>query len=463
MSSLLESFYQYLETLGVPMPELVGRSGVVLAVIVLSILANFVAKRILLRGIARVVEQTSTQWDDIFFRAKVFDRLSHLAPALVIFYSAGVMFPAESKIHVFTERISLAYMVVIGCLVVNAFLNAVVALYRTFEISRQRPIKSFVQVAKVFAWLVTIILVVGHLVDKSPWALLGSLGIMTTVLMVVFKDSLLGFVAGIQLAGNNLVQRGDWIEMPKFGADGDVIDITLNTVKVQNWDKTISTIPSYALVSDSFKNWRGMSENSEGRRIKRALHIDVTSVRFLDEELKSRFKKFELLTEYIDAKEKEVRDHNESHEIDTTIAANGRRLTNLGTFRQYVKLYLKSHPDIHQGMTLLVRQLRPAEYGIPIEIYCFSSDKNWGNYEAIQADIFDHLLAVVPLFDLRVFQRPAGTDFQDAETLDAGDASEPIAESKRTSPAPAKKSAAKKSGAKSKAAKKTGKKKTGKS
>jgi len=232
---------------------------------------------------------------------------------------------------------------------------------------------------------------------------------MTAVLMLIFKDSILGLVAGVQLSFNDMVRIGDWIEMPNFGADGDVMDITLNTVKVQNWDKTISTIPAYAMISNSFKNWRGMSE-SGGRRIKRSLSIDMNSIRFCTAEMIERFKKIQYITEYIEKKSIELESYNKEYNIDDSTLVNGRRLTNVGTFRAYIQAYLKNHPMIHKDMTFLVRQLKPTETGLPIEIYVFSTDQNWVNYEGIQADIFDHLLAILPAFDLRVHQTPTVDD-----------------------------------------------------
>ena len=233
---------------------------------------------------------------------------------------------------------------------------------------------------------------------------------VTAVLLLIFKDAILGFVAGIQLSANNMIHIGDWIDMPKYGADGDVIDITLTTVKVQNWDKTISTIPAYSLISDSFKNWRGMSE-SGGRRIKRSINIDMNTICFCDEQMIEKYRHIQYIADYIDAKKREIDEHNIAANVDDSELVNGRRMTNIGTFRAYVIAYLKNHPKINRDMTFLVRQLQPNENGLPIEIYVFSSDKVWANYEAIQADIFDHILAAVPNFGLRVFQNPTGSDF----------------------------------------------------
>jgi miniconductance mechanosensitive channel len=254
------------------------------------------------------------------------------------------------------------------------------------------------------------IFIVSILTDQSPWGILSVLGGFTVVLMLVFKDTILGFVASIQLSGHDMVRVGDWIEMPKYGADGDVIDVTIHTVKVRNWDKTITTIPTYGLVSDAFKNWRGMSE-SGGRRIKRSMHIDMSSIKFCTDEMLEHFEKFELLKEYLQQKKEELSTYNKEHNVDGSQLINGRRQTNIGVFRAYIVAYLKNNPKIHQAMTFLVRHLEPTPDGLPIQIYVFSNDQAWANYEAIQADIFDHLLAAAPEFDLRVFQNPTGYDF----------------------------------------------------
>lgn len=385
--------------------------SLVLAVIIFAWLCNYIAKKFLLQAISYFIKRSETTWDDALHERKVFARLSHLAPALVIYFSAPLFLPAKETI----ERLSMAYMILAGLLVLNSFLNAVVDIYRTFEISRQRPIKGYIQVAKIIIYVFVGITTISVLMNRSPWLLLSGLGAMTAVILLIFKDSILGLVASVQLSQNDMVRIGDWIEMPKYGADGDVIDVTLNTVKVQNWDKTITTIPAYALVSDSFKNWRGMSE-SGGRRIKRAVYIDMNSVTFCNKEMLDRFEKYQLIKSYIKSKRVEIANYNRDHFIDTSELVNGRNLTNIGTFRAYLAAYLKNHPKIHNDMTFLIRHLPPGQYGLPIEVYVFSNDQVWANYEAIQADIFDHILAVVPKFDLRVFQNPTGHDFRGMAT-----------------------------------------------
>ncbi len=379
---------------------------ILIAIGILSFIANFIAKRILLKGVSRLIKKTKTAWDDALLENKVFTRLSHIAPALVIYFSAAV-FPAEIQDYI--QRFSTIYMVLTGVMVLSAFLNAVVDIYSSFETSRRKPIKGYVQIAKVIIFVFIVIYAFGILLNKSVLPILTGLGAMTAVIILVFKDAILGLVASIQLSGNDMVRIGDWISMPKYDADGDVIDVTLNTVKVQNWDKTISYIPAYALISDSYKNWRGMSE-SGGRRIKRSINIDMTSVKFASPDMIRRWERIQVLRDYLARKQRELETYNKQHNIDDSVLVNGRRITNLGTFRAYLVEYLKNHPKIHIDMTFLVRHLQPTEKGIPIEIYVFSNDQAWANYEAIQADIFDHVLAVIPQFDLRVFQHPSGED-----------------------------------------------------
>ena len=390
-------------------------------IVILSVVANFVAKRVILRGVKAVVKKSKYKWDDKFLDRNVFGRLSHIAPALVIYILTPVLLVSgdsgESEggltatLIDYIKRGSLIYMLAVAVLAVDSFFNAVIDIYRTFDISKHIPIKSFIQVAKIFLYFLGIIFTIALIVGQSPLKLIAGLGAMTAVLMLVFKDPILGFVAGIQLTTNKMVARGDWIEMPKFGVDGDVEEVALTTVKVRNFDKTVSTIPTYALISDSFKNWRGMSE-SKGRRIKRSINLDIGSIKFCDEEMLDRFSKIQYIADYLEKKRQEVTEHNEKNSVDNSALANGRRLTNIGTFRAYIEAYLRHHEMITQELTFLVRQLKPTEKGLPIEIYVFCKDKRWVPYEAIQADIFDHLLAVAPEFDLWVFQNPAGGDLR---------------------------------------------------
>ena len=382
-----------------------------LLVVLLSLLANFVVKHQFLRVLRFLIVRTRTSWDDAVLERRVPERLAHLAPALVIYLLAPLPLGGlEGAVAVLRDAL-LIYMILVTVMVIDAVLNAAQDIYQTLEFFPKMPVRGFVQVFKLGIYAAGMIFAFSVLLGKSPVYFLSGLGALTAVLLLVFKDSILGLVAGVQLNANRMVAVGDWIEMPKYGADGDVLEVTLNTVKVQNWDKTITTIPTYALVSDSFKNWQGM-QASGGRRIKRAVHIDVNSVRFCTEEMLQRFAKIQYISDYIERKKEEIGRYNSEKRVDLTSLVNGRRMTNLGSFRAYVTSYLRNHPMVNQEMTFLVRQLSPQGQGLPIEIYVFCKDKVWANYEAIQADIFDHILAVVPEFDLKVFQHPSGADFQ---------------------------------------------------
>lgn len=380
-------------------------------VVGLAILADYIAKKILVSSIRHVFKRTKSTRDDILVKRKVFSRLSHLVPALIILYTADFIFGNYENFIGIVRSGCHIYIIIVILLVIDSFINALHEIYLTLPVSKNRPIKGYVQVVKIFVYFIAIIMILAVVFNQSPKGLLTGLGALAAVLLLVFKDTILGFVASIQLSANNMVKPGDWIEMPKYGADGTVMEISLNTVKVQNWDKTIATVPTYNLVSDSFTNWKGMEE-SGGRRIKRSINIDMQSVKFCTPEMIERFNKIQRLKNYIQDKTKEIKEFNKENNIDDSVLVNGRRMTNLGIFRIYIEEYLKNHPKIHQDMTFLVRHLQPTEKGIPIEIYVFSNDQAWANYEAIQADIFDHILAVIPEFDLQVFQNPTGNDFK---------------------------------------------------
>ena len=350
-------------------------------------------------------------WYDTFVQSGVFERLFRLIPVLVVYVAIPFAFPHYEWLKELTRHVVSVYMIVVVALAINSALTVSVEVYLKHTRKGHLPIKAYVQVAQIVVFIAMTILLIATLVNRSPWALLSGFGVMTAVIMLVFKDSIVGFVASVQLAVDDIVRCGDWVEMPQYGADGDVIDISINTVKVQNWDKTVTTIPTYRLMQEGVKNWRGMSE-SGGRRIKRAIYIDVSSIRFCDPELIARFEDLHLLHDYIAEKRKELDVTNDDNGLSNN-PTNLRRLTNVGTFRAYVIAYLKIHSKIMQNMTFLVRHLPLTDRGLPIEIYVFSSDQVWANYEEIQADLFEHLLAVLPEFDLRVFQLPSGHNVTD--------------------------------------------------
>ncbi len=382
-----------------------------LLVLIVAGIAFFIAKKVLLRIASSIIKKTSTAWDDRVLDHRFFYWIAHLAPGVVIFLLSPFALDGLQGPIAAIQAACQIYMIVVGLLALDSLLNAGLDIYNGYSISRQVPLKSFIQVAKILLYVVALVVILATILGKSPTFLLSGMGVLASVLMLVFKDPILGFVAGIQLSANKMLSRGDWIEMPSHGADGDVIDIALTTVKVQNWDKTITSIPTYALISASFKNWRGMSE-SGGRRIKRAVHIDMKTIKLCTPEMLERFSKIKHISEYIHTRQQEVASWNQERQIETSDRINARHLTNVGTFRAYVLAYLKNHSKIHQEMTLLVRQLAPTENGLPIEIYCFTNDTGWALYESIQADIFDHILAIAEEFDLRVFQNPTGSDFQ---------------------------------------------------
>lgn len=387
-------------------------TSTIILVIILAIafLGDAICKHVILTTVTRLVKKTKATWDDVVFDRKVMIYLSHLV-APIILYILLPLAISNAGLLTFILRICMIYIIAVFLEFISALLSALYHVYSEREQFRDRPLKGLLQTVQVILFFIGGIIIVSILIDKSPMVLLTGLGASAAVLMLVFKDSIMGFVSGIQLSANNMLKVGDWIEMPKYGADGTVIEVTLNTVKVRNWDNTITTIPPYALVSDSFQNWRGMQE-SGGRRIKRSIRIDMNSVKFCTPEMLAKYRKIRLLKDYIEETEKVVEEYNKEHGIDNSVLVNGRRQTNLGVFRAYLTNYLRSLPAVNQDLTCMVRQLQPTEQGIPLELYFFSSIKAWIPYEGVQADVFDHVLAIIPEFDLHVFQNPTGEDFR---------------------------------------------------
>ncbi len=388
-----------------------------MALVVVVWLANTITRRVLLRVISRSVKLTATQFDDALLGRGVIARLANVVPALVAYYGITFVTGLPESVTLVVRGVANAYVVLTIALSLSNLLNAIGAIYeqRDPERARTRPIKGYLQVAKLVIFLIAAILMVATLFNRDPLLLLSGLGAMTAVLMLVFKDTLLSLVASVQLSTHDMLRVGDWIEMPQLNADGFAIDISLHTVKVQNWDKTITTIPTWRLISESYKNWRGMFE-SGGRRIKRSLYLDQTSVRFLTPEERQRLRRFALIDSYLDRKQAELEEFNAKLIAEGKDPVNTRRVTNVGTFRAYVQAYVENHPRIHKGMFILVRQLQPEPTGLPLEIYAFTSTTAWAEYESIQADIFDHLYAILPEFGLRVFQQPSGEDIRRAVT-----------------------------------------------
>jgi miniconductance mechanosensitive channel len=386
-----------------------GLTGV-LVITLVSLLVGYACNKLVLKWVKKLIARTKTELDDFLVKRKVLDKLFLLIPAFVFFALSKNLLVNNEGLEAFLTHASAVFIILIVVVALESALDVLLDLYRKFGLSFPFPVKSVVQVLKVIIYLIGFILVVSTIIGKTPVYILSGMGALTAVLMLVFKDPILGLVAGIQLTKNELVKMGDWIEMPQYGADGTVIDIALTTVKVRNFDNTVTTVPTYALISGSFKNWRYMS-SSKGRRIKRSFFIDMNSVQFCNEEMLQRFSKIQYISEYIVSKQDEIKKYNEENKIDLESLANGRRMTNLGVLRAYMEAYLHNHPMISKELTLMVRQLEPTPDGLPIQVYCFSTDKVWLNYEKIQSDIYDHFIAVVPEFDLRLFQNPTGSDF----------------------------------------------------
>ncbi|MCV9879114.1 mechanosensitive ion channel family protein [Brenneria izbisi] len=382
-----------------------------ISAIIHLILHQVVLKKMVLRSL-RITENTGAPgWKQALTQHNLFNRLAFLLQGVILNIQVVLWLPPQSETREALVICSQVWIMVFALLVLFSLLDILLAVSARSKTATQLPLRGIFQSLKLIATIVIGIMVVSLLIGKSPLILISGLGAMTAVLMLIFKDPIMGLVAGIQLSANDMLLLGDWLEMPKYGADGAVIDIGLTTVKVKNWDNTITTIPTYALISDSFKNWRAMSE-SGGRRIKRSVNIDTTSVHFMTESERERLLRSKLLSPYIENKTSELQQHNTQSNVDLNSPLNGRRLTNLGTFRAYLQAYLRAHPGIHKGMMLMVRQLAPTPEGLPLEIYAFTNTTVWVEYEGIQADIFDHLFAVMPEFDLRVHQTPTGHDMQ---------------------------------------------------
>jgi miniconductance mechanosensitive channel len=392
-------------------PALETAVGIV-GLLLVAWVANVMARRYLVRLVERLTVRSPIDWDNVVAHHGVFRRLARLIPLAIVYYGIDLVPNVPPRVYTTIESIALVLMVWIVLRSADGLLNAAGQIYEGLPLSKDRPIRGFLQLFKIFLYVMGSILIVSILIGQSPLVLLGGFGAMTAVLMLVFKDTILSVVASIQMASNDMIRIGDWVEMPKYGADGDVIEIALHTVKIQNWDKTVTTIPTHAFISDWFRNWRYMSE-SGGRRIRRDLFLDQSTIRFLTLEEIERFKRFDLLRDYIREKEERLEEANRPVAEGSEDPVNARRLTNVGTLRAYIFAYLRSSPLINQDMTLLVRQREPTPDGLPIQIYCFTATTAWAEYEGIQSDIFDHLLAIVPEFGLRVFQHPSGQDMRE--------------------------------------------------
>jgi miniconductance mechanosensitive channel len=397
--------FEQLRTIHPLLPPGVGLLALLLGAAIIDVIAKYV----LVRTVRAFAKRSSVTWDDALVTHNVFGRLVQVVPALIIFVGVPFIPDLPEGLLQLIRNLAMGYMVLMLTLALTAMLSAANTIYTALPVAKDRPLKGFVQLLQIVVWILGGVLIIAAVLDRSPLLLLSGFGAMTAILLLVFKDTILSLVASVQLTAQDMVRVGDWIEMPQFGADGDVVDVQLHTVKVQNWDKTITTIPTHRLITDSFKNWRGMSQVG-ARRIKRAIHIDVSTIRMQTKDEVDHFTRFALLKDYIKNKQQELSDYNAGLAVEVDAEVNRRQLTNIGTFRAYAYNYLKNHPKIHEGMTLIVRQLAPGPEGLPLEIYCFTNTTEWVAYEGIQSDIFDHLLAIVPEFGLRLFQKPAGSD-----------------------------------------------------
>jgi len=396
----------------------------VLALLLLAWLAGELCRRLLLRLVRGLARRTAWHWDDALLQHGAFRWLARLVTPLAVQYGIALVPGVPAAAEAVVGKAMLALVVLCVVMTFTATLSAAEDVYRQTPAGQQRSIKGVVQLIKLGLFLVGALVVIAAVTGKQVGLLLSGLGAMSAVLMLIFKDTILGFVAGVQLSSNDMLRVGDWIEMPQLNADGDVIDIALHTVKVRNWDKTVTSIPSWRLISDSYKNWRGMQETG-GRRIKRALFIDAASVHFLDDAQLARLSGLRLLADYLPPKTRDVAQWNQALGEAATVPANRRRLTNLGTFRAYVQAYLDGHPRIHHGLFCLVRQLASGPQGIPLELYCFTATVAWAEYEGIQADIFEQLFALLPEFGLALYQQPSGQDVR-AALAAAGSARPPV-------------------------------------
>jgi len=392
-----------------------GMSDFIL-VLISCVAFYYISKFIINRIFKRIAARTTSNWDDVLIEYKVFQRMAFLVPGILIYQSISVTLDDFPGLIPAALKMTNLYIIVIFLLIINSFLNAVYAMYEKSEFALYHPIKGYIQIGKIVVFVVVFLLIISLLFNQSPLYMLTGLGAFSAVLLLIFKDPILGFVGGIQLSANDMVRQGDWISMPKFGADGTVLEISLTTVKVQNFDNTISTLPTYSLVSESFQNYRGMKDSGV-RRMKRSISIDMSSVKFCTQEMLDKFRKITILQEYIDRTEAELENYNKENNIDNSIFVNGKRQTNIGVFRAYLEEYLAHHPLVDNKSDLLVRQLQPNSSGIPIEIYAFTLETGFIKYEKVQSDIFDHILAIVPEFDLRVFQSPTGEDLKQSNAV----------------------------------------------
>jgi|688.fasta_scaffold107058_2 miniconductance mechanosensitive channel len=384
-----------------------------LGLILVVAIIDYISRNIILNIVARYAKRSNNPYDDILVEMRVFKHLAHVVPALVAKEGLTFVFQDYATLISPLQKLVDIYIIIAIIFFVQAVLRAIKTLLLNSEDFKDKPIGSYTQLLNIINYLVGILFIVSHVTDKPLWTLLTAFGALSALIILTFRDTILGLVASIQISGNDIVRIDDWIEVPKYGADGHVVEINLTTIKVKNWDNTVTTIPTYVLINDAFKNWRGMEE-SEGRRMKRSVNIKISSIKFCTPEILEHFKKIDLIRDYVTQKESEINQYNAAHKINKSVLANGRNLTNVGIFREYLSNYIQKHPKVNKELIMMVRQLPPTDKGLPLEIYCFTLDKEWVDHETIAADIFDHVLATIPSFDLEIFEGPTGKDFQAA-------------------------------------------------
>lgn len=413
MKQFSHLLYDYLISVGTT--EAVAKYSNMIALLIATLLivfiVDFASRKILVKFFNQFSKKSKTNFDDLLVSNKVPRNIAHILPLIIALELIPTVLIDFSPFETILEKALQVFGIILSLWIVRSLLNTLKDYFKTLPRLKDKPIDSYIQVFMIFAWVAGFVFAFAIITDTEIWKFFTALGTVSAVLILVFRDTILGFVASIQVSINDMVRIGDWITFEKYGADGDVIEINLATVKVQNFDKTITTIPTYALISDSFKNWRGM-ENSDGRRIKRALIIKQESIKYLVDIDVQKLSKIDLISDYIIKRQKDIETYNQELNIDKELLINGRNLTNIGVFRKYAEEYAKNHSAINKGMMIMARQLAPTSQGVPIEIYAFSKDKRWENYEYIMADIFDHLLASISYFDLELFELPSSTSFK---------------------------------------------------
>ncbi|GAA4899241.1 mechanosensitive ion channel [Flaviramulus aquimarinus] len=413
MNTIKHWLYDYLMSVGCSenLAKYLNMLALLLALLIVVFIVDFITRKLLLGAFNRFAAASKSNFDDLMVKNKVSRNIAHIIPLLIALEFIRDVFIDFPTFENIVEKGLQVFAIILTLWIVRSLLNTLKDYFKTLPRLKDKPIDSYIQVFMIFAWLAGFMSAIAIITGIPFLTFATGLGAISAVIILVFKDTIMGFVASIQVSINDMVRIGDWITFEKYGADGDVTEITLATVKVQNFDKTITTIPTYALISESFKNWRGMT-SSGGRRIKRALFIKQEGVKYLAETDVNKLKSIQLITSYLESRQKDISTYNTSNKIDKTLLLNGRNLTNIGVFRKYIDLYLKQHSAINKDMMIMARQLAPTTQGIPIEIYAFSSDKRWENYEYIMSDIFDHLMAALPYFDLEIFELPSSSSFK---------------------------------------------------